>query len=80
MKIKKLFIAAIVIAPIIGCGPTALEECKERVSEQTDRCYFEAKERFAASGGSVPMGMEVCFAYQLKEDRWCDRKYGAESK
>lgn len=76
MKIKKLFIAAIVIAPIIGCEPepTALEKCQERISEQTDRCNFEAVERLD------PRGLEACYANLLKEFRWCDRKYGEESK
>ena len=76
MKIKKLFIAAIVIAPIIGCEPepTALEKCMERINEQTDRCYFEARERLD------PWAGEACYKNLLKEYRWCDRKHGAESK
>ena len=76
MKIKKLFIAAIVIAPIIGCEPepTALEKCQERINEQTDRCYFEAAARLD------PQGIDACYANLQKEKRWCDRKHGAESK
>jgi len=76
MKIKKLFIAAIVIAPIIGCvpEPTALEKCQERLRLQTDRCYFEAQERLDIQG------IDACYMNWQKENRWCDRQYGAESK
>ena len=72
MNYRKLFVALLVLLPIMGCGEqqTALEQCKERINDRTDRCYFDARER-----GDI-VGIENCRAEQRYEHRYCESKHG----
>jgi len=72
MNLSKLFVAVLVLVPIMGCGmgQSPLEQCKEKIDDQTDRCYFDARER-----GDI-VGIENCRAEQRYEHRYCERKHG----
>ena len=72
MNFRNFLIASLVLIPLVGCEPepTALEKCKERINDRTDRCYFDARER-----GDI-VGIENCRAEQRYEHRYCERKHG----